>query len=252
MASTDSTMTRTGHLLIVEDDPELAENLVEILDGLGYRAESVPSAEEALERVLAQPFDGVITDFRLPGLNGIELIDRLRKAGAAVPVVVVSAMMDRASAQTAESAGALDVLSKPIDLERLFSLVEAFVDPRHEVLIVDDNEALAENVADALRQEGLEPTVSATAFSALSQRMLPRIALIDLRLPDLDGVELARRLRRRDPRIEILFVTAYAEDLQRRLHAMDRDESNEGGRCVEKPFDMASLVDRVKRATERQ
>lgn len=241
-------MTHTGHILIVEDDPDLAENLVEILEGLGWQAESVSCAEQGISRLREQAFDGVITDFRLPGLNGVELIRELRESGVAVPVVVMSALLDEKAADTAQRAGALDVLSKPIDLQRLFSLVEAFVEPSENVLIVDDNEPLAENVAEALRLRGLHPIVSSTARSALCQRKLPRVALVDLRLPDLNGVELARRLHSRDPRIKILFVTAYADELDQSLQGLPFSGGNK--QYLVKPFDLEELVDRVKRIAE--
>lgn len=246
--------SETGRILIVEDDPDLAENLVEILEDLGFKAESVPSAEAALERVASTRFDGVITDFRLPGLTGVELIRRLRDKGASLPIVVVSAFIDSGTAETAERAGALDVLSKPVDLNRLFRLVQTFVERSDRVLIVDDNEALAENVAEALKAEGLLPDVRSDGCSALSDRSLPRIALVDLRLPDLDGVEVARRLYSRDPSIKILFITAHGDDFQQELASGKGNLPfvDQSRPYVSKPFDLGELVAKVKGIAERR
>jgi DNA-binding response OmpR family regulator len=237
-------------LLIVEDDADLAENLAEILEGMGHDPVVAGTAERALELLGQETIDGVITDFRLPGLGGVELISKLRAAGRVVPVVVISAFMDDGMAAQAEEAGALDVLPKPVDLDRLGQLLDAFSRPEGQVLIVEDNESLAENIAEALRDSGLVAAIGADAESAFANRSLPRVAIVDLRLPDKDGVEVARRLCARDPTIKIIFVTAYGEELRDRLEQAVASLQGVKGHVplVTKPFDLAELVACVRDA----
>jgi CheY-like chemotaxis protein len=241
-----------GHILVVEDDPELADNLVEIMEGLDWQVDVSRSAERALELLRERSYEGVLTDFRLPGLGGVELISRLREAGAHVPVVVMSAFMDESAADQAERAGALDVLAKPVDLERLFGHLETFSRTNRLVLIVEDNVSLAENVAEALREEGLASEVAPDGLGALSRRLLPQVALIDLRLPDLNGVEVARRLLARDPTIKILFVTAHAEELRAEVERAQRELKNvrPDTACLLKPFSVPDLVRRIRQAVQ--
>jgi DNA-binding NtrC family response regulator len=241
-------------LLIVEDDADLAENLAEILEGMGHEPLVAPTAERALELLEDNAVDGVITDFRLPGLGGVDLISTLRARGLVVPVVMISAFMNDRMAEQAEEAGALDVLPKPVDLDRLEQLVEAFSRPEGQVLIVEDNEPLAENIAEALRDSGLAPVIGSSAESALSKRDLPRVAIVDLRLPDKDGLEVARRLCARDPSIQIIFVTAYGDELQAKLDsALDSLIRAKGNiPLVLKPFDVADLVLRVRQAASER
>lgn len=241
-----------GQLLLVEDDPDLAENLLEILQGLDWEVEVAESAERALEMLSTRSYVGVITDFRLPGLGGIELISRLRRAGTHVPVVLMSAFMDESAAAQAELAGALDVLAKPVDLARLFRALDAFSKAERQVLIVEDNAALAENVAEALREGGLSPVVAPDGGGALARRTLPRVALVDLRLPDVDGVEVARRLYARDPSIKILFVTAYGDEVRADLEKALADLPcvDPGQPCLHKPFNLPELVERIRLAAQ--
>ena len=112
--------------MVVDDNVELAENVVEILEVAGYPAVLVSSAEAALLRIAQGGIGALITDFRLPGLTGAELITELRRSGCAIPMAVMSAYTDTASVQRAEAAGALDVLPKPLDLGRLRRLVATF------------------------------------------------------------------------------------------------------------------------------
>ena len=244
----------TARILLVEDDRDLAENLAEILVDLGYEVALAESAEKALELVQAGSFQSIITDFRLPGRNGIELIQELRAAGIAVPVVVVSAFMDHRMAERAELAGALDVVVKPVNLEHLLGILAELAQPGSDVLIVDDNQALAENIAEALKERGLEPVIGGSATAALAQRRMPQVAVLDLRLPDKSGIDVARRLAARDPRIRILFMTGHAEELRDRLGPLvdalpllDRDQP-----YVAKPFDLGAMVDRLLLAVERK
>jgi CheY-like chemotaxis protein len=247
-------MTSPSRILIVEDDGDLAENLAEIVEGLGHEVEVASSAERALELVRSKPFHGIITDFRLPGKTGIELIRELRASGIAVPIVVVSAFMDFRMTEGAEEAGALDVVAKPVDMDRLLGLLTEFTKPGGDVLIVDDNVSLAENIAEGLRERGLEPLIGDSGAAALAQRKLPRVAVLDVRLPDRSGIDLAQRLAARDPRIRILFMTGYEEDLRDRLASfvdvlplLDREQP-----YVTKPFDLGALLERLLRAAERR
>src|SRR4051812_7001948 len=81
-----SAMRPHGNILIVDDNLELADNLAEILGTVGYRAKVAASAEGALAELRTGGCDAMITDFRLPGRNGAELIATLREAGNRIPV----------------------------------------------------------------------------------------------------------------------------------------------------------------------
>src|SRR5262245_59201438 len=109
-------MQHRGKILVVDDNVELAENLAEILGTVGYEAAVAASAEAASAALGASGCDAVITDFKLPGRSGAELIAGLREAGSNVPVVVISAYTDATMVDRAEAAGAVDVLPKPVDI----------------------------------------------------------------------------------------------------------------------------------------
>jgi DNA-binding NtrC family response regulator len=116
-----------ARLLIVDDNPELADNIAEILAGCGHEAQVVDSVEAALDLLRSETFAGILTDLRLPGQSGLDLIALLRERVDATPVVLMTAFADEAAAQTARRLGALEVLLKPLELARLFSLVEEVV-----------------------------------------------------------------------------------------------------------------------------
>jgi DNA-binding NtrC family response regulator len=231
-------MQHRGKILVVDDNVELAENLAEILGTVGYEAEVAVSAEAASAALVAGGCDAVITDFKLPGRSGAELIATLREAGNRVPVVVISAYTDPTMVDSAEAAGAVDVLPKPVDIGRLLGLLEALRGDADEILIVDDDQNLVENLAEALRGEGLRAVIGLSAGEALAHRRPLAAALIDYTLPDKDGVHVAERLSARFPAARILMFSAHCDEarraeVQRRLPNIE---------CLEKPVDMRLLL----------
>jgi DNA-binding NtrC family response regulator len=87
-------VTLAGKILIVDDHVDLADNLAEILENAGYQTVVADSAEAALDRLERNDVAALITDYRLPGLNGAELIVELRRRGLTIPAVVMSAFTD--------------------------------------------------------------------------------------------------------------------------------------------------------------
>jgi CheY-like chemotaxis protein len=231
-------MEPRGSILVVDDNIELAENLAEILAGAGYESAVAASAEAARDLIRAGNIAAVLTDFRLPGKNGAELIGELRDAGVDIPVAVMSAYTDPALLERAEEAGAVDVFPKPVDITRLISLIGALGGSSVEVLVVDDNRPLAENFAEALRGCGLSPVVGTSAREALAHRRPMCAALIDFRLPDRSGLHVAARLRARYPAMCILLVSAYWDEGLR----ADVQRTLPGVHCMAKPVGVETLL----------
>lgn len=117
-------MPEVDRVLIVDDNVDLAENIAEILEGQGYATEVAASAEDALEKALARRVTLLITDFRLPGISGAELVRRLRRRSADLRAVVISAYNDDATIADARRAGA-QFMAKPVDFGALHQFVRA-------------------------------------------------------------------------------------------------------------------------------
>ena len=238
--------TPPQHMLIVEDNQALAENVVEILADLGYEAVPVGSAEEALPLLEQEPI-GVITDLRLPGMSGVDFVAEMRRRGCVAPVILITAFAEEATVLRAEELGVLDVLPKPINFQRLFELVAEVVGPRRRVLVLEDSPALASNIAEALSEVNLEPIVVGTVQAALEQKQLPRVAIVDVRLPDGSGMDVARRLRARDPKLEVLVVTGFPTDLDDSASAA---RAEPGLHIMQKPIAIEQLIEQVRAVSD--
>ena len=122
-------MNLVGKMLVVDDHVALAENIAEILNGTGlYAAITADSAEAALHIIANGGIGGLITDYRLPGQSGAQLIAALRRSGSQMPAVVMSAYTDDETIRISRDSGAMAVLAKPLDLDTLLSTAESMGD----------------------------------------------------------------------------------------------------------------------------
>ena len=111
-------------VLIVDDNVGLAENIAEILGFDGHSTVVAASAEEAMAIALASDPEVLVTDYRLPGINGADLVKLFWKMRTPVCAVVISAYTDERTMSEATEAGATFV-SKPVDFGLLSQLVRA-------------------------------------------------------------------------------------------------------------------------------
>ena len=114
-------------ILIAEDDPHLAEGLVQSLRNEGYAVNDVKSGEEADLALETNDFDLLILDIGLPRTSGLEVLRRLRARKSALPVLVLTALNSVNDRVAGLDAGADDYLAKPFDLAELKARVRALI-----------------------------------------------------------------------------------------------------------------------------
>lgn len=105
-----------AEILIVDDDELIRETLNELLSS-NYSCETAETADIALTKLADDSFDVVITDISMPGLTGLELLERVLANYAQTPVIIVSGNGDEEQAQELIAIGAFDSLLKPFRLE---------------------------------------------------------------------------------------------------------------------------------------
>ena len=115
-------------ILVAEDDPDMRRLLVTVLERFGYRVEGVASGValyDALRRLRSggEPPALILSDVRMPGLDGVRLVEYVRGWGWTIPVVLITAFCDDELLDRAWAAGATLVLSKPFPMADLASVV---------------------------------------------------------------------------------------------------------------------------------
>jgi len=118
----------TGRVLVVDDHAPARESIILALRHAGHYACGCASGAEALERLQEEPFDVVITDLQMPGMDGLELIRTIQRRRIGTQVVMITAHASVATAVEAMRHGALDYIEKPFDVAQLEALVRRAVE----------------------------------------------------------------------------------------------------------------------------
>lgn len=121
--STSSFAMGNLKLLVVDDQPDNLASFAMLLEMEGAQLTLAGSGEEALRLASEQPFDFLISDLAMPGMDGYMLLARLRQAGRAMPAIAVSGMGRQSDRERALQAGFEELVSKPVELAALLDVV---------------------------------------------------------------------------------------------------------------------------------
>lgn len=139
---------------VIDDDPAMRDSLDFLLDSAGFNVRLFESAQAFLDVAAALEDGCVVTDVRMPGIDGMELLRRLNSGPRRLPVIVMTGHGDVPLAVEAMKLGALDFLEKPFDDDRLIAMVQAALAERESGSKSDAVSAdLAARVASLTQRE---------------------------------------------------------------------------------------------------
>lgn len=117
-----------SHILVVDDEKSIRKALAEILLGEGYKVDEAVDGLEGYNLIKAKKYDCVLSDIKMPKLDGMELLDKLLKENIQVPIIMISGHGTLDNAVEAVKKGAFDFISKPPDLNRLLITIRNAID----------------------------------------------------------------------------------------------------------------------------
>jgi two-component system nitrogen regulation response regulator GlnG len=177
-----------SHLLIVDDEPSICWGLAKLAEKLGHSATVAASAEQGLAAAEAQRPDAIVLDVRLPGMSGVAAMRHFREVLGPVPIIVITAFGDLATAVEAVRNGAFEYLLKPFDLAVAQRAIERAV------------ESLAQPAEATSPRRGVGDEETIVGHSGAIQAVFKRIAVVapsdacvHLRGESGTGKELAAR-----------------------------------------------------------
>lgn len=201
-------------ILLVEDEERLRRVLELDLVSAGYQVDKAGSAEAALP--LAERVDLVLTDLKLPGLSGLELLERLRAQNAHAPVVLMTAFGTVETAVEAMKAGAADFLLKPFGLDHLHTVLKKALEVQS---LRDENRKLREELGQRYHFDnvvGASPAMR--EIFATIERVAPTRATVLLCGESGTGKDLiARAIHHHSPRRDRPFVKINCSALPENL-----------------------------------
>jgi DNA-binding NtrC family response regulator len=235
---------RKPKLLIVDDEPDTCANLQDIFQDLGHEVDVAHSGPIALELVRQKMYDVALLDLKMPGMNGLELYERMREISSGTVAIVVTAYATGDTARAVLNAGAWRILSKPVDFARLLPLVDEAVG-QPLVLVVDDDHDLCRSLWDVLRDRGYRVCVAHNIGGARRQLShgRHRIVLIDMKLPEGHGGHLLKFVQEHNQEARTILITGYRDEMEDLL----TDLSGHADAVCYKPFDVQALIQTVTR-----
>lgn len=114
-------------ILIIEDDEEMRSLLKDSVEEEGFEADSVSNGSDGLRKLVKEPFNLIITDIRMPGLTGLDILPGIKKLQPEVPVIVITAFGSEEVYCRSIERGAAGYLEKPIRTNKLKTLIHEMV-----------------------------------------------------------------------------------------------------------------------------
>src|SRR5947208_8997893 len=137
--------SRKGTILVVDDEEIMREILETLLTREGYEVRLAASGQEGLDLARALPFDAAIVDIMMPGLNGIEALEELKRIDEDLAVIIITAYGSIESAIAAMKGGAFDYITKPFKNEEVLVVVRNAIERRR---LVHENRTLRQNIQE--------------------------------------------------------------------------------------------------------
>lgn len=122
-------MKRKQQILVVDDEPAWLGAISMVLQSRGYEVKTVMNAADALDALTQFKPDLILSDIRMPDMNGFDFLDRIKKnpAVASTPVIFLSAIDDFHARRVARELGAADFITKPVDEQDIFLQLEKYL-----------------------------------------------------------------------------------------------------------------------------
>jgi PAS domain S-box-containing protein len=206
----------SGTVLLIDDDPDARILIRRLLAGDGFHVEEASDGAMGIEIARDLRPDAIMLDVLMPGMDGWEVLRRLRSEPllADTPVIMISMLREQ---QLGLALGASEYVTKPVDRAQLRRIMTRYgpAPAGGPVLIVEDDAAMRRVLARALKREGYDTVEAGDGREALARvgAQIPALILLDLVMPTMDGLEFLTELRRRPEWRAIPVVVVTAKDL---------------------------------------
>jgi CheY-like chemotaxis protein len=233
-------MTDKFQILIVDDDRRMTRTLADIFTLSGYEVTEAESGADALKKVSTMTFDCVLSDIKMPEMDGVELHRRLREIQPGLPVVLMTAYAADELIRLGLEEGVAGVFDKPLDINYLLSFFTS-LEKNRTIVIVDDDKAFCKTLNDILEFRGFkvtqitDPHVDVNSFTTNAQ-----VVLLDLKFNGISGVDVLMDIRKNNPALPVLMVTGHRQEMAKSIEAALQINAQA---CLYKPLEIPRLLE---------
>ena len=233
-------MSNPLKILVVDDDRRMARTLSDILNISGYESKEAYSAETAMELILNQPYDCVISDIRMPGMDGVDLFHHIHDRLPDLPVILMTAYASDERISEGVEKGAFGVVTKPLEISQILGFLSALSGERI-IAVVDDDPSFCKTMQEILSSRGYRVrtvTQPGDVLDNLDETV--QGVLLDMKLNSVGGKEILRRIREKYPDLPVVLVTGYGSEM---ADAITDALEMSAFICMYKPLDISRLLE---------
>ncbi len=233
-------MTNPLRILIVDDNQLMTKTLQDIFTTKGYIVEVATSGREGLDKAQTYGFDFVLSDIKMPDVNGVDMFRAIKAETPELPVALMTAYADDTLVEAGLEHGAISVITKPLDIPKLLNFFEV-LDQGRSAIVVDDESSVTKVIAVFLEAEDFvvhQMTDPEGILEVLKTE--PDVVLLDLKLKDGLGLDVLRSIKEEHPNIPVIMMTGYRESLQAEVETALQDGAY---MCFDKPFQLEALLE---------
>ncbi|MFD1095191.1 sigma-54-dependent transcriptional regulator [Salegentibacter chungangensis] len=209
-----------ARILLIEDEAAIRRVLVKILteESDNYSVEEAEDGLEGIEKIKQEDFDLVLCDIKMPKMDGVEVLEALKKIKPEIPIVMISGHGDLDTAVNTMKLGAFDYISKPPDLNRLLNTVRNALDRKE---LVQENTRLKKKVSKNYQMIGESDAIK--RIKELIEKVAPTDARVLITGPNGTGKELVahwlhqKSERSKGPMIEVNCAAIPSELIESEL-----------------------------------
>jgi len=213
-------------ILVLDDEVKIRELVREALSAQGYDVTTVPTPDQAMDIIYRETFDLILLDIRLPGESGITVLKKIRSYGEKTPVVIYSGFVTPELETEARTFGANEVLRKDVGVMPLVEQIDKIVKAKNRIfhrtltgakksiLIVDDEEEIRNVLKIFFKTKGYKILEAKSGEEAvkLVQSEDPGVVLLDINMPEMDGLATLKKLRDINAKLGVVMITGDQDD----------------------------------------
>jgi two-component system NtrC family sensor kinase len=248
---------KTRTVLIVDDDKIIREQLAKELKRNFFNTLLAADGKTALEKLSENKVDILILDIKLPDMDGLEVLQKVKEKTPGCEVIVVTGFGTREIAVQSLRRGAIDYIDKPLDMEDLFAALGRAQEKLSEkeelsyentILVIDDEEVIVKRLKKFLEKEGYAVFTALNGKEGLAVIASNKIDVVitDIRMGDMDGIEVIQKAKKLYRDIEGIVVTGHT-DQELTVRSLRAGASD----YITKPINLDTLLFSIKKATEK-
>ncbi len=234
-----------ANVLLVDDNVDLLQVLSRILQRTGHHVDMAQDGAAAVEKFKKHPFDITLMDVVMPRMNGVEALRRIREINPGARVILMTAYSEEELVRKALNEGAYEAVYKPLDIPQVLQLIGETIS-RPPILIVDDDPDFCATMARLFELKGYRvwATFNGEEAIKIAAQRTCHIAFVDVKLPQIDGLQTSLQLKEINPDLSIFMITGYGDEVR---ELVEKALATSAVDCLHKPLDPSVVLELVRR-----